>query len=248
MHPVYDRIGRRYAAYRRPDERIAAQIEAALGTAKRVLDVGAGTGSYEVGSRMYVAVEPSTVMLGQRARDAGPAVRGAAEQLPFEDRSFDAAMAILTIHHWRDAALGIAEMRRTTDGPIVILTWDAEHFADTFWLVGEYLPEVAMHELPLTTLRRVRDLLGPCRVESVLVPHDCRDGFFAAYWRRPEMYLDEGARASISALALLEPGVVERMVRELRADLDSGRWHQRHRDLLERDEYDAGYRLVVSEP
>jgi SAM-dependent methyltransferase len=244
---TYDRIGSTYAAHRRPDPRISVAIEAALGDAKTVLDVGGGTGSYERGDRRYVAVEPSRVMLDQRPRGAAPAVQGVAEQLPFVDRAFDAAMAILTVHHWPDAATGLAEVRRVTAGPIVALTWDAEQFADTYWLVRDYLPEVALQELPLVTLTGLRALLGPCRVEPVLVPQDCTDGFFAAYWRRPERYLEPDVRAAISGLALLDPTVIDRMVTQLAADLASGRWHDRHADLLERDTYDAGYRLVIAE-
>ncbi|MGH9275275.1 MAG: class I SAM-dependent methyltransferase [Acidimicrobiales bacterium] len=247
MTATYDRIGSTYAAHRRPDPRVSAAIAGALGDAERVLDVGAGTGSYELGGRHYVAVEPSRVMLDQRAPDAAPAVQGVAERLPFSDGAFDAAMAILTVHHWPDAAAGLDEVRRVTTGPIVALTWDAEQFASTYWLVRDYLPEVALQELPLVTLTRLRGLLGPCRVEPVLVPHDCTDGFFAAYWRRPERYLEPGVRAAISGLALLDPPVVDRMVAALRDDLVSGRWHEQHADLLELDTYDAGYRLVIAE-
>jgi SAM-dependent methyltransferase len=245
---TYDRIGTTYAAHRRPDPRISAQIEAALGDATTVLDVGGGTGSYELGNRQYVAVEPSRVMLGQRAADAAPAVQGVAEHLPFVDGTFDAAMAIFTVHHWPDSRAGIAEVRRVTRGPIVALTWDAEQFASTFWLAQDYLPEIADQERPLVTLAGLRELLGPCRVEAVPVPHDCTDGFHSAYWRRPERYLDPDVRAAISGLALLEPAVIDRMVRELSADLASGRWHDRHADLLDLDQYDHGYRLVIAEP
>jgi SAM-dependent methyltransferase len=248
MSATYDRIGSTYATYRRPDPRIAAAIDRALGDATTVVDVGAGTGSYELGDRRYVAVEPSGVMLAQRSPGAAPAVQAVAERLPFADGAFDAAMAILTVHHWPDAATGLAEVRRITRGPIVVLTWDAEQFAGTFWLVRDYLPESALQEQPLVTLARLQSLLGPCRVEPVLVPHDCTDGFFGAYWRRPERYLDPGARAAISGLALLDPAVVDRMVTQLRADLETGRWHERHRDLLDMASYDHGYRLVVADP
>ena len=247
LSPVYDRIGSTYARYRRADPRIAAQIDRALAGATTVLDVGAGTGSYETSRRRYVAVEPSRLMLGQRRPDSPPAVQAVAGRLPFPDDAFDAAMAILTVHHWPDAPAGLAELRRVTRGRIVILTWDAEHFANTLWLVRDYLPESALQERPLCTLPAVRSLLGPCQVEPVVVPHDCTDGFFAAYWRRPEVYLDPDARAAISGLALLEPAVVERMVSALREDLSSGAWHRRHSDLLAQDNYDHGYRLVVTD-
>jgi len=247
MTARYDRIGSTYGEHRRPDPRVAAAIERALGSATTVLDVGAGAGSYELGDRRYVAVEPSQLMLAQRAPEAAPVVQGVAERLPFPDDTFHAAVAILTVHHWTDAAAGLAEVRRVTRGPIVVLTWDAEQLAGTFWLVREYLPELALQELPLVTLTAVRSLLDPCRVEPVSVPHDCTDGFFAAYWRRPERYLDPGVRAAISGLALLDPTVVDRMVTELGDDLASGRWHERHADLLELDTYDHGYRLVIAD-
>jgi SAM-dependent methyltransferase len=247
MGAVYDEIGGTYSRYRRADQRVAAHIERALGGARRVLDVGGGTGSYETGRRWYVAAEPSRVMLAQRAEHAAPAVQATAERLPFAAGSFDGAIAIFTVHHWPDRGAGLREVRRLTDGPIVILTSDDEAFDEGFWL-REYLPAPALDTVPHVTVREITDALGPCRIEPVPVPHDCEDGFFAAYWRRPWMYLDPGARAAISALALLAPDVVDSMSVRLRADLESGEWHRRHHDLLDLDEYDCGYRLVVSDP
>jgi SAM-dependent methyltransferase len=244
----YDTIGLRYARYRRPDPRIAAQIDRVLGAADLVVNVGAGSGSYETGERNYVAVEPSEVMLAQRPMWGASAVRAVAEHLPFARRSFDAATAILTVHHWSDAVAGVGELRRVTRGRVIVLCWDAEHFARTFWLVQDYLPEAIEHEKNLLTYPTLREMLAPCVVEPVLVPYDCTDGFFAAYWRRPEMYLDPDARATISSLALLDGAVVERMATRLRADLRSGAWRHRHGQLLAQDTYDAGYRLIISEP
>ena len=246
MAARYDRIGTTYSQHRRPDPRVAAQIDRALGSAVNVLDVGAGTGSYETGDHRYVAVEPSTVMLAQRRPDAPPAVQAVAEHLPFPDGTFDAATAILTIHHWTDPEAGIAEVRRVTNGPIVVMTWDDA--VDEYWLLAEYAPEVAAHDQTLLRLRDVADLLGSCRIEPVLVPHDCTDGFLAAYWRRPEAYLDPSVRGAISGLAMLEGPATQRMVRALEADVQSGAWHERHADLLELEEYDAGYRLVIATP
>lgn len=245
MVDVYDRIGLSYSRYRRPDPRIAARIDAALGDAVTVLDVGAGAGSYETGDRRFVALEPSQVMLAQRPPGAAPAVRGTAERLPFADAVFDAAMAVFTVHHWADPDAGLAEVRRVTRGPVVVLTWDPGPQNDRFWMVADYLPELRRHQLDGALATAVSNL-APCRVEPVPVPHDCTDGFFAAYWRRPAMYLDAGARAAISALALLDPPVVERMTRTLAADLASGEWERRHADLLTLDAWDAGYRLVVA--
>jgi len=241
---VYDRIGTTYAAYRRPDPRIAGQIDAALGSARLVLDVGAGSGSYETGDRIYVAVEPSRMMIDQRAPGAAPVVQAVAERLPFPDRTFGAAMAILTMHHWPDLDAGLAELRRVNDGPIAILTWDPDVVA-RYWLVREYIPEFEAHDRAVASVEQIAAAVGACRIEPVLVPHDCTDGFFAGYWRRPEAYLDAGARAAISGLALLPDDVIDRMVTSLREDLASGVWKERHGDLLALDAYDCGYRLVI---
>ena len=245
---VYDQIGKTYARYRPPDPHIAAQINRALGAADSVLNVGAGTGSYEKEmseGRRIVAVEPSAVMIAQRA-DRARTVQAVAERLPFPDDAFEASTAILTSHHWPDAAAGLAEMRRVTrnGGPIVVLTWDTTRFAD-FWLTAEYIPEAAAHDASLTSLRDICGSLGDCRVETVPVPHDCTDGFFAAYWRRPGMYLDPDARAAISGLALLPDAALERMAAALAKDLESGEWYRRHADLLTKDSIDFGYRIVI---
>jgi ubiquinone/menaquinone biosynthesis C-methylase UbiE len=136
---TYDTIGRNYARHRQPDPRIASQIDAALGDARLVLNVGAGTGSYEAGDRRVVAVEPSTIMLAQRLSSAAPAVRAVAGELPFSDASFDAAMAIFTVHHWPHPVAGLAELCRVADG-IVILTFDPAIHAG-HWLYEDYLPE-----------------------------------------------------------------------------------------------------------
>lgn len=241
--PLYDRIGRGYAAYRRPEPRIAARIAGALGDARSVVNVGAGAGSYEPEDRAVVAVEPSGEMVRQRSADAAPAIRGRAEMLPFRDRAFDAAMAILTIHHWADVTRGLAEMRRVARSRVVILTWDPGH--PSFWLVRDYFSEI--HEFDRQTfpsLETLRAALGPIEVHPVPVPADCVDGFLGAYWRRPEAYLDEGARGAISSFPRL--GDVDARIARLRADLADGTWHERNGDLLALDELDIGYRLVVA--
>jgi SAM-dependent methyltransferase len=242
---VYDRIGTAYADHRRADPRIAAQIEQAVGSARTVLDVGAGAGSYETGDRRYTAVEPSSVMLAQRPTGAAPAVQAVAAHLPFADGAFDAAMAVLTVHHWPDAAAGLAEVRRVTRGAIAVLTWRSDRLAG-FWLVAEYLPEAEAHDRTLTDADRISALLPGSTVQTVSVPHDCTDGFMAAYWRRPEAYLDPAKRAAISGIALLDPDAVDRMAERLTADLADGTWHRRHHDLLDLDSFDHGYRLVVA--
>ena len=194
----YDRIGSGYREHRRPDPRIAAQVHAALGEAVTIVNVGAGAGSYEPADRRVVAVEPSDVMLAQRTRDAAPAVRAVAEALPFADRSFDAALAILTVHHWSDPRRGLAELRRVA-GRIVILTTLAERI-NQLWVTAEYFPGSARARRPDTQPDTIAAALGGrTRVVPLLVPRDCTDGFGEAYWARPEAYLDPDIRASMSA-------------------------------------------------
>jgi len=242
---VYDTIGRGYARQRRPDPRIAAHLTAALGGARLVVNVGAGAGSYEPHDRRVVAVGPSAVMLAQRPPGAAPAVRARAEALPFPDRAFDAAMAVLTLHHWADRAGGLAECARVARERVVLLTWDPA--ADAFWLLREYLPafaEADRRQFP--PMAGYGEAFGPgARVEvaAVPVPRDCIDGFLGAYWARPAAYLDPAVRAGISSFA--RPGA-EPGLERLRADLASGAWHARHGHLLAADAQDLGYRLVVA--
>jgi SAM-dependent methyltransferase len=221
-----------------------ARLEAALGDAETVLNVGAGTGSYEPAGRRVVAVEPSTVMLAQRGPAASPAVRGIAEALPFPDRAFDAGLAVLTVHHWTDLRRGLAELARVSRRQVVL------HFVPgfPFWLASEYFPE--LWEAEARTAPGVSEVvaaLGDARVEAVPVPADCEDGFFAAYWRRPDAYLDPTVRASISYFARAATEELEPRLARLRRDLETGEWEARHAELLGRDELDAGYRLVVRE-
>jgi SAM-dependent methyltransferase len=242
---VYDTIGSGYANVRRADPRIAMQIRAAVGPVGRVVDVGAGAGSYEPGDLPVIAVEPSVTMLAQRPRSAAPAVRAVAEGLPFASGCFEAGMAILTVHHWTDPADGLRELRRVVRGAVVVLTWDARAF-NNYWMVTEYLPASATLDDDLPSPEEIAEVLGGGTVEPVLVPADCSDGFYAAWWRRPEAYLDRAVRAGISGLARLDEGIVQRAIEQLERDLLSGEWHRRHSDLLDRETYDAGYRLVIS--
>ena len=243
--PIYDRIGRGYAQRRQPDPRIAARVARGLGNARTIVNVGAGSGSYEPEDRHVVAVEPSEVMIAQRSSRAAPVVRAVAEALPFDDRHFDAALAVLTVHHWTDAKRGLAELRRVARVQ-VILTWDPTRLA-RFWFTRDYLPEAVALDAGFITLEATLALLGPGTVVPVPVPHDCHDGFFAAYWRRPEAYFDADVRAGISGFAILDKNVVEHALGLLADDLESGEWHRRNEQLLELDEIDLGYRLVVAE-
>jgi SAM-dependent methyltransferase len=242
MASRYDRIGLNYANLRRPDPRIAARIEAALGSSATILNVGAGAGSYEPAGRRVTALEPSARMIRQRRTPAAAVVQGRAEDLPFADSSFDASMAILTVHHWSDQARGLAEMRRVTRGPIVLLTFDPSFRG--FWLF-DYLPElVALDEAQMPRMEDFERWLGPVDIARVPIPHDCTDGFLAAYWSRPAAYLDPRVRAAMSSFWAL--GDVSGALARLESDLDSGAWANRHGHLLEGGELDCGYRLVVT--
>ena len=242
MRAAYDSIGINYSDLRKPDPRIAAPIRAALGQTRTVLNVGAGTGSYEPADCQVTAVEPSLEMIGQRAATAAPAIQGTAEDLPFADASFDAAMAILTIHHWGDKQKGLAEMRRVTRGPIVLLTFDPAHRGA--WL-DDYFPELAaLDDAQMPRMDDYEKWLGPVRISPVPIPHDCTDGFLYAWWRRPSAYLDPRIRSGSSSFWKI--GNVDRGLRRLADDLESGAWQRRHSDLLALDECDLGYRLLVA--
>ena len=241
MTRLYDTIGAGYAKARRADSRIAEQVERALGDAQTVLNVGAGAGSYEPRHLEVVAVEPSQRMIDQRPADAAPVVQAAAERLPFGDKSFDAGMAILTLHHWPDQKQGLLELRRVVRGPVVLLTFDPQARP---WL-SEYLPALAeLDETQMPPLAAYEQWLGSVQISPVLVPHDCQDGFLYAHWRNPHAYLDERVRAASSAFWMID-GVEDGMAR-LAQDLASGEWRRRYAELLSADSYDAGYRLVVA--
>jgi SAM-dependent methyltransferase len=239
----YDEIGVGYARGRRTDPRWLTPVLDALGAAGSVLDVGSGTGSYEPPDRDVVAVEPSAEMIRQRHPDAAPVVRAVAEALPFADGAFDAASAVLTVHHWRVWRACVAELRRVARRQVVLAYDTALH--NEFWLVREYVPEVASLESSRPSAPEIADFLGASSVLELPVPWDFTDGVFPAYWRRPEAYLDPAVRQSCSALAQTSSAAVERGMARLRADLESGRWHREHAELLGRMEWDAGFRLIV---
>jgi SAM-dependent methyltransferase len=243
MSAKYDTIGLNYVELRKPDPRIARIIKGALGSAKTVLNVGAGTGSYEPADRNVIAVEPSREMINRRSPGAAKAVQASAGDLPFDDESFDASMAILTLHHWPDKERGLREMRRATRGRVVLLTFDPSHRP---WLT-DYLPELAaLDEAQMPNMSDYERWLGRVEVTPVLVPHDCSDGFLYAYWRRPYAYLDPRIRSGSSsfwAIGDKADGGLEK----LRRDVESGAWKRRYAELLMLEEYDAGYRLVVAD-
>jgi SAM-dependent methyltransferase len=247
----YERIGVGYGEVRRTDPRIAAQIEAALGDADSVVNVGAGTGSYEPGDRRVTAVEPSTRMIAQRSAGAAPVVQADAGALPFEDDSFDAAMAIITDHHWHDRAAGLREMARVARRRVLLVNADPG-FAQTFWLTRDYLPGfVDLIPEPYREAgyweRELRELWGEVEIQPIPVPHDCRDGFYQAYWRRPRAYLDQAMRDGISVFHQLPPAEVADAMERLCRDLDNRAWEVRYVDLCEKSALDVGLRLAITE-
>ncbi len=244
----YEHHGATYGRTRRPDPRLARWIRAGLGNACSVLNVGAGTGSYEPDDLEVTAVEPAAEMIAARPPAAAPCVRAAAESLPFRDDSFDAAMGVLTMQHWVDLGAGLRELRRVARRRVVLFTWVPE-IDDDLWLTRDYLPAIRARDHAIfPTIRAIVEGLGPCSpvVETVPVPHDCVDGFLGAYWRRPEAYLDPVVQKGISSFVelgreLLDPGLAR-----LATDLESGAWRRRYADLLELEQMDLAYRLITA--
>ena len=237
-----------YGTQRRPDPSIAALIHAALGDSRTVLNVGAGAGSYEPADRYVAAVEPSARMRAQRPATAAPAVDATAEHLPFDDGSFDAVMATVTVHQWPDPARGLAELRRVARGPVVVLTFDGDAL-DRFWLAG-YAPELIAAERrrypPIATIAAA--IGATAEVLEVPVPIDCTDGFTEAYYARPEQFLDPRVRAAQSAWGFIDDTAATRTVDRLRADLDSGAWHAQHGHLRTQPQFAGSLRLIVGHP
>ena len=245
MKQLYDTIGKRYTEYRRPDPRIRAAILSALGTARRVVNIGAGAGSYEPEDRELIAVEPSETMIRQRPSGTAPVVRASAMGLPFQDGAFDAALALLTGHHWPNLTAGILEMARVAKR-CVVLTWEPPR-SRLSWLTRDYFPEIFDYDL--TKFPRAAPFYGTMfktlDIRVVPIPCDCVDGFLEAYWRRPEAYFDPNARSAISTFAYIAD--VDSGLAKLRRDLDDGTWVRRNAELLTKQELDLGYRLVIGE-
>lgn len=244
----YDTIGETYSGTRREDPRLREHIHAALGDARTVVNVGAGAGSYEPRDRHVIAIEPSDVMAAQRPRELAPAIRASAGSLPLRDDSVDAAMALVTIHHWdAERETGVRELRRVARGPVVVVTYDPV-ISGRMWLAAEYVPEVArLDDRIFPPPERVAEWLGgDVRIEPLPIPRDCTDWMFGSFWAHPERVLDPVARANTSGMARMDPAVVGRAVEALRRDLESGAWDARHGELRSLDAYDAGLRLLVA--
>lgn len=240
----YDRLGQDYSRVRQPDPRIAAQIDAALGAARTVLNVGAGTGSYEPEGRKVTAVEPSAEMIGQRPRQSAPVVQASAEDLPFADGSFDASLAVLTAHHWADLGAGLAEMRRVSRERIVIVTFDPEALGD-LWIARDYFPEIlALKRRSGATSGELTELLAGATIEPIPVPRDCTDQFFAALWARPEKLFDDEVVKPMWVWQSISEEARRSGRDRLRADLENGAWEQRFGHLRTVPSLDVGLRLV----
>jgi SAM-dependent methyltransferase len=244
---AYDRMGVGYSAVRQPEPRIEARIEAALGDARSVLNVGAGAGSYEPAGSDVTAVEPSRTMIAQRPPGSAPVVEGIAENLPFEDDSFDAAMAIITVHHWNDIRAGLAEMARVARQRVLVLTFTPVPPGD-LWMKSDYFPRMLdFHTHVMPPIDELTAMLPDASVEPVPIPNGCADGFWLALWDRPEMHLDPDVRRASSTWHQLAPDEIERGLAKLEADLESGRWDERNGHLRELPELDVGLRLVTAE-
>lgn len=242
---LYDAIGQTYTSTRRPDPRIAAAINVALVGATTAVNVGSGTGAYEPGTQTVVAVEPSWQMIRQRSSGAAPVVRAMAEALPFGADTFDVALAVLTLHHWTDWRQGLAEMKRVARR-VVVLAFDVGAL-DGFWLTNTYFPGIIdLDRKRCPSISKIASDLGDCAVEQVPIPHDCVDGFLAAFWRRPEKYLDLRVRAGMSGFAQSDQRAVDHGVEHLERDLRSGVWEERFGYLRSLDVLDAGYRLLAT--
>ncbi len=245
--PAYDSVGLNYAEFRRADPRIAQRIWAALGDARSVVNVGAGSGSYEPHDREVIAVEPSPVMIAQRPAGAAAAIEGVAEALPLADKSVDAAMGVFTIHHWSNLSAGLAEMRRVARKRIVLATIDAEVNAE-IWTLAEYFPEaMRAEEEKMPAMRALEALLPDAEIEAVPMPSRCQDEFTSALWDRPEMFLDPAVLRASSLWHSLPPEAIERGQQRLSADLESGRWDKRFGHLRTLPELDIGLRLIREE-
>ena len=242
----YSSLAADYAAVRRPDPRIGAQLLAALGDARTVLNVGAGTGSYEPTDRQVVAVEPAAEMRARRDPALPPAIDATAEALPFDDGSFDAALAVLTVHHWPDLEAGLAEVRRVTKGPVVMMTADPEALSD-LW-VSAYAPEFhATERRRYPSPDRIAAALGgPLEIRPLLVALDCSDGFTDAFYGRPEAMLDQAVRNAQSAWSFVDEEAQARFVDRLRTDLDSGVWDERHGHLRSQPEFESSIRILIA--
>ena len=246
MDTIYNTIGIDYTNTRRPDPRLAGLIHAQIDQQKTILNIGAGTGSYEPDYKSVVALEPSLRMISQRPAGAAPCIGGEVENLPFADDSFDGALALLTLHHWRDISQGLSELKRVVRERIVIHTWDPSATED-YWLINDYIPELfTFDSARFPKMHEIAEYFRAVEIIEVPIPHDCSDGFQGAYWRRPEAYLDDRVKNGISSFQQIHQTALAKGLAKLKADLDSGIWRKCYADLLGKEAIDLGYRLIVA--
>jgi SAM-dependent methyltransferase len=243
----YDQLGQKYSGYRQTDPRIADFVNKALGDAKTVLNVGAGAGSYEPADKYVVAVEPSVVMRSQRMKNNKvPAINAKADNLPFDDNSFDASMAMVTVHHWPDIDQGLKELRRVTKNQVIIMTFDPEQL-DNFWNT-DYFPElIEVERARYPTIDFIKKSLGGnCEVIPIPVPLDCSDGFQEAFYGRPEAFLEKEVRLAQSAWGFLKDGLEDELVKRLSTDLESGAWDKKYGHYRTEPTFTCALRLIIS--
>ncbi len=245
MTRLYDRIGGAYSHARRPDPFIQDQINKHIGPTDSVVNIGAGTGSYEPLEITTAAVDASITMLKQRRPDAAPSILAIAEALPFQSNAFSVAMSVLSCHHWRSRETAFAEMARVVTDRIVFVTWDPAH--EGFWLTRDYFPDIlALDRKIFPAISEFEHAFGDIKVEPLLIPHDCLDGFLGAYWRRPEAYLDESVRGGMSTFGRIDVKACSKGLQRLEQDLKTGAWHRKHAKLMKLDACDLGYRIVAA--
>ena len=241
----YDSKNHNYSDIRKADPRIGAYVRKSLNDSNTILNVGAGTGSYEPDDKFVIAVEPSSVMRAKRLTlGKNPAVNAKADDLPFDDRSFDAVMAILTIHHWPDLRSGLLEVKRVAKKKIAILTYDPE-MLDIFWNARYFPRLIEIERSRYPKLEQISAYLGEeITITNIKIPLNCTDGFQEAFYGRPEAFLREEVRNAQSAWGFLDKGLEIEYVKRLSDDLASGEWDRLygyHRTL---PEFEGAFRLL----
>ena len=243
MNATYDDIGNNYSVTRGTDPKIAEQLYAELHGATRIVNIGAGTGSYEPENIDLVAVEPSSIMISQRKVGSHRVEQAFAEKLPFDDKSFSHAMTVLSMHHWQDRARAFQEINRVTTEKFVAITWDP--ISEPFWLTRDYFPEIyEMDKRIFPDLEELNDYFDEVTIRPLQVPSDCQDGFLAAFWKRPAAYLSHNVRQAMSPFSKIK--TLSEGLQKLEDDLANGAWARNNHTLLDLSDLDVGYRLIAA--
>ncbi|MCR9249115.1 MAG: methyltransferase domain-containing protein [bacterium] len=243
MKPIYDKIGINYSSQRQTDPRLAAQLHKELEGATKILNIGAGTGSYEPKNMDLIALEPSQEMINQRKPGSHPVVQGFADNLLFEKDSFSHTMTVLSMHHWQNRAKAFEEINRVTTDKFVAISWNSD--INPFWLTRDYFTEIFEIDQDIfPDLEELHNHFDNVKITPLMIPEDCIDGFLAAYWKRPEAYLSEHVRNSISSFSKITR--LDEGLQKLQKDLDSGEWQKKNSDLLDKTELDVGYQLITA--